>query len=213
MNLPIYHFLTAHADSIKTVIEAGAHKGRDTVKLATKLPLASIHAFEPVPELFEQLTSRTSHIPSVHRYPYALSNKSGNQTIHISGGRSDACSSLLEPTDLIKKPAQVYHEPVTFEQNLTISVTTLQEWAAQRNIHKIDFIWLDAQGSELAILQGAKDLLTNVFAAYVEVNLVERYRGAPTEQELIDYCAQFGLVCSDRDQPKHGKRNLLFTAS
>ena len=37
------------------IVEAGAHIGRDTLKMHAIWPQATIHAFEPVPPLFKQL--------------------------------------------------------------------------------------------------------------------------------------------------------------
>jgi len=36
------------------ILEAGAHKGKDTVELAKIWPKGTIHAFEPVPTLFKK---------------------------------------------------------------------------------------------------------------------------------------------------------------
>lgn len=44
------------------IIEAGAHIGRDTKKMARQWPNAHIHAFEPVPALFEILKKILLHI-------------------------------------------------------------------------------------------------------------------------------------------------------
>ena len=54
------------------ILEAGARNGTDTVRFAQRWPGATIHTFEPVPELFAEVERRTSHLAQVRRYPVAL---------------------------------------------------------------------------------------------------------------------------------------------
>ncbi|MFI4963693.1 MAG: hypothetical protein ACHP6H_07560, partial [Legionellales bacterium] len=67
--LPLVH---SQLSPTATIIEAGAFDGRDTLLIAQQFPQATIHAFEPVPEIFELLTKNTAHVPNIHRHPYAL---------------------------------------------------------------------------------------------------------------------------------------------
>ena len=120
------------------IIEAGAHRGRDTVKMKKLWPQSTIYCFEPVTGLFDQLTENTKNLPGIHRYPIALSNKVGNEIMHVSGGRSDACSSLLQPNiDLMTSP------DITFETKVSVPTTTLDQWAQEHSISHVDFLWLD----------------------------------------------------------------------
>src|SRR5215510_2467676 len=65
------------------IVEAGAHIGTDTVELAAQFPTGTVHAFEPVPELFNQLKARTAALRNVRCYPVALSNQSGKAKMFI----------------------------------------------------------------------------------------------------------------------------------
>ena len=59
------------------IIEAGAYNGGDTYELARRWPRGHIHAFEPVPELFEAVKQQTSNVKNVSYYPIALGEKNG----------------------------------------------------------------------------------------------------------------------------------------
>lgn len=59
----------------------------------------------------------------------------------------------------------------------------LDEWAVQNNVDHIDFMWLDMQGAEMKMLQGAPQILKNVSVIYTEVNFYEVYAGCPTYPE------------------------------
>lgn len=161
------------------IIEAGAHIGRDTIKMVNLWSTSIIHAFEPVPALFEQLTAKAAQYPSIHCYQLALSNQSGTSTFFMSSGRSTATSSLLEPTTLLS-PAIIF-DPIE------VTTVTLDEWARKNVIHSVDFLWLDMQGAELKALQGGTTLLKTVHAIYTEVNLVARYKKAPLYLDIKEW--------------------------
>lgn len=154
------------------IVEAGAHTGTDTVDMANRWPNAQIHAFEPVPSLFKILTKNTSHFPNVIRHQLALSDKTGSSTMHISEGSSDASSSLLEPKDHLK-----IHPTVTFDKEITVKTVTLDKWANDNQIKRIDFMWLDMQGMELRMLKKSRIVFPSVGLLYTEINLTENYSG------------------------------------
>src|SRR6266487_2479433 len=54
---PITHYdIARRLPARPVIVEAGAHNGSDTVVLARLRPGAFVHAFEPVPRLFQELT-------------------------------------------------------------------------------------------------------------------------------------------------------------
>lgn len=51
--------------SAPVIVEAGAHVGSDTQAMARRWRAATIHAFEPVPELFELLRTNVMELACV----------------------------------------------------------------------------------------------------------------------------------------------------
>src|SRR5688572_24359182 len=78
------------------MIDCGAHDGADSVELV-RIVGGTLHAFEPVDEIYARLKKRTQNHPNIECYQLALSSSSGRQFFHVSEGGSDASSSLLEP--------------------------------------------------------------------------------------------------------------------
>ncbi len=169
-----------------TILEAGAHKGKDTLALHNQWPESTIYAFEPVPELFEILKNTTAHIPSIHTYNYALSNAQGTRILYQCTGKIDAASSLFKPGDYFQE------KPVHFNP-IQVPVTTIDLWATQHTITYVDFLWLDLQGGELDLLHGAETLLKTVKVIHTEVNLIERYKSIPLYPTIKNYLAQYGF--------------------
>lgn len=186
------------------ILEAGAHIGRDTIKMVKEWPQAIIHAFEPVPSLFEELKKNTAHVPNIHRYNIALSNASGFATFYQSGGRSTATSSLLAPTGYLKE------HPTTSFEKISVPTITLDEWAKKNNITHVDFMWLDMQGAELLALQAGVTLLKTVKALYCEVSFQERYENNPLSFTIKHWLAEQGFLPIKEDIRNESWGNILF---
>ena len=189
------------------IIEAGAHKGRDTVKMAKLWPNGTIHSFEPVPALFAELRQATANYPHVTCYPFALSNKESETTLYVSSGASTAASSLLEPYTYRTERPEVEFAP------LLVRTTTLDAWAKTHTIPAIDFLWLDMQGGELTALEGAQSLISQVTALVIEANLTERFKGAPSYGHILYWAQCHSFRALLQDVPKHNKVNILFVST
>ena len=187
-----------------TIVEAGAHKGKDTLKLSKTWPKGFVHAFEPVPELYSKLVATTKKRQNVACYPFALSGISGTSRMFISGGISDGSSSLLHPHEHIK-----IFPDVTFDDFVEVETITLDAWAQKHSIQKIDLLWLDLQGMELNVLKSGTNLLKNVRVLCTEVSLVETYKNASLYPELRQWLENNGLEVQ-REEITGLMGNVLF---
>ncbi|MBA2307008.1 FkbM family methyltransferase [Candidatus Dependentiae bacterium] len=189
------------------IVEAGAHKGRDTIKMAKTWPQGTIHSFEPVPELFVQLSQATALYPHITCYPYALSTNESEATLYVSSGASTAASSLLEPHTYRTERPEVHFT------SIKVSTTTLDAWSHLYRVPHVDFLWLDMQGNELAALEGGQNLILDVSALVIEANLTERFRGAPSYDDILLWAHHHSFKPVLQDIPKHNKVNILLVAS
>jgi FkbM family methyltransferase len=83
-----------------------------------------------------------------------------------------ASSSLLPPRD-----HERYCRGVSFAGSVTVAVRTLDTWAAQGGIDRVDFAWLDLQGMDLAVLQASPHVLNGLRAVSMEVCRKELFAG------------------------------------
>ena len=187
------------------IVEAGAHIGLDTEELARYYPEGKIYAFEPVPDLFLQLSERTRPYKNVYCFPIALSNQSGEAVMYVSSGVSNGSSSLLPPKDHLTD-----HPDVIFERKIHVECITLDEWAELNNIEKVDLLWLDMQGYELNALKAGLAVIENVQAVYTEVNLKEVYDGAPLYGELREWLEDNNFRVEVEEIPWEDGGNVLF---
>jgi len=187
------------------IVEAGAYIGTDTCEMAKLWPKSMIYAFEPVPELFEQLKKNTAEFPNIICYEMALGDKTGNSTLFQSSGDSDGSSSILEPKEHLK-----HHPNVKFEKKIEVKAITLKDWMRSNNIEKIDFLWFDLQGYELNVMKESKDEISKVSVIYTEVSITENYFGTALYPELRTWLKSLGfLVKKEKIAWKDGG-NVLF---
>jgi FkbM family methyltransferase len=186
------------------ILEAGAHKGKDTVEMAKIWPAGSIHAFEPVPRLFNKLQKNTKNLKNVSCYPLALGDTRGREKMFISSGASDGSSSLLPPKEHLNIFPTVF-----FDEEFIVSTITLDEWATENCIEKIDFMWLDLQGMELMVLKSGVNILKSVKAIYTEVSSIEEYEGQTLYFDLKEWLFSNGFHI-EREEVEKGGGNVFF---
>jgi FkbM family methyltransferase len=87
-----------------------------------------------------------------------------------------------------------------------IDVDTLDHQLEEHDIHDVDFIKLDTQGSELSILRGSQSTLSeSVFGLEVEVEFQPMYQGQPLFAEVEQFLTERGFELFDI-RPVHWKR-------
>lgn len=190
------------------ILEAGAHIGRDTIQLAMLWPEGHIFAFEPVSEIYQQLVANTNHYDNIKCVNLALSNKIGNDSLFLSCGSSDASSSLLKPLEHL-----MFHPDVTFLASELVRTITIDQWAFENGVTKIDFLWLDLQGMEYEVLKASPNIMKDVKVIYTEVNLVALYDGTLLYPEYKRWLLDQGFKVEKKFIPWRDAGNVLFIRS
>lgn len=187
------------------IVEAGAHIGRDTVKMSKRWPEAKIFAFEPIVYLYNQLIENTKKYPNIICYNLALSHKVGKEIIYVSSDRSNAASSLLKPKEFLKESPKV-----AFNNSIEIETITLDQWAKENNIKKIDFLWLDMQGYEYFALKSSPNILKTITVIYTEINITQRYEKHPLFKEYKNWLESQGFSLIKYELNRKTWGNALF---
>lgn len=181
------------------ILEAGAYHGETSLEMVKRWPQATVYAFEPVPELLAIVKKNTAAFANIHVSELALSDKLGTAVFHVSSlegkpEESIGSGSLLEPS---------HHREgfpwVKFEKTITVATTTIDAWAKQSGVAKLDFIWLDIQGTEFPVLKAAPAIMKTVKVVITEVEFVEMYKGQALFAEMKPWfeAQGFELVAAD----------------
>ena len=203
-SVPLRYFAKFLPDD-PVILEAGAYNGGDTREIALRWPRGHVHAFEPVPELLALVKQQAAGLKNISCYDVALGPEDGSAEFYVSGGASDASSSLLRPSGHLDE-----HPDVSFERTLHVKVRSIDSWAAENNVSKVDFMWIDMQGAEMAALKGAKKILPTVKVIYTEVSLKPLYETGPLYPEFREWLDAQGFKVAREALASEDCGNVVF---
>jgi FkbM family methyltransferase len=157
--------------NIQTVLDIGANTGQFVESIYDLLPNANIYSFEPLPECYEELTSKFSDNPQFKAFNFALGNANSETTIY----RNDysPSSSLLPMADLHK-------ESYPFTKNETPTCVKIQRLDNTRELIDIKLpmlIKVDVQGFEDQVIEGGIQTFSEASVIIIEMSMEELYKG------------------------------------
>lgn len=127
------------APAVRCAFDVGANVGRWTSELLVHAPNASIHVFEPVPDIFAKLSNRLGTHAEVQLNNFGLLDQNTVAILNVTPGDGDKSSIFTsgEPT----------HE-------VACNFITGDSYVERARISMIDFLKIDCEGAEPRILSG-----------------------------------------------------------
>ncbi|MDH4023503.1 MAG: FkbM family methyltransferase [Gammaproteobacteria bacterium] len=179
------------------ILDIGANCGQTTAELIKALPRATIFAFEPDPRAIAKFRHNISS-PQVHLQESAVGATNGTISFHQSSGAEHIAEYAAgwDQSGSIRKPRthlQVWPW-VRFDRQIEVPIVRLDDWAAQRGVGAVDFIWADVQGAESDLIEGASRILASTRYFYTEYSNSEWYEGQITLPGLVQMLPDFELV-------------------
>ncbi len=129
--------------------DVGANVGYFTLVAATALAnRGQIVAFEPGKNAYARLTENLSlnSYRNIQTFPVAVTDREGEAVLHLAGDIADSSASL-------------YQAAQTQAGQEVCRTVALDHFLDAEGLRPPDLIKLDAEGAELAVLQGAQGLL------------------------------------------------------
>jgi 2-O-methyltransferase len=175
------------------IVECGAYDGVDSLEMIRQWPLATVYSFEPVPELYKKLVRTTKICQSIHTYELAIGDMIGTTKMYVSTLRRSP-NEPSQSSSLLAPKTHLTHAPhVLFNNEITVDVTTFDEWAKQHNVDHVDMMWLDMQGYELHALKASPNILSTVQVILTEVEYDEAYQGQYQYREVKKWLEEQGF--------------------
>ena len=189
------------------IIEAGTYDGKHSVAFAKDFPNSKIYGFEPIDELYNRTINLTKRFDNISIEKKALGSSNRKSDINISKlNRSTwASSSLLEPKEHL-----TVHTHISFPEKEQVEVIVLDDWCLENNINKVDFIWLDTQGSEWDIINSSPNIISKTKYIYCEVSLKQMYEGTPLIEDFKNKMVGLNFEVVFEDLPWEDMGDILF---
>jgi FkbM family methyltransferase len=132
-------------------IEVGAHIGAISLQLSKIASKGHIYSFEPTSTSFQFLLQNiaANSISNITAYNVGISDRAHDLALHDLADLS-GCSFVY---------TNAHPSEMSAAKAVPIHCVSLDEWVSKNNIPKIDFIKLDVEGMEQAVLRGANRLL------------------------------------------------------
>lgn len=175
------------AAQANVIFDLGANVGLYSLLAAAYNPRATVHAFEPTPELVDRLRVNLalSRLSNVVVNPQAVGATNGRIYLHYSSGSDGSNEGMnyvsSSPTDT------------------AVEVTTLDAYCAAHGIEHIDLMKIDIEGGEFDALEGAANLLQRHAINCVLFELLDWavQRGGHTPRELLELFVRQGYQLYD----------------
>ncbi len=185
--LPGLHCAGFIKDDLVDIVDVGAAGGLHRRWAPFARHIRS-HLFEPEEKGFEALRKTHASNPLVRIYPHALSRNGEPITIHITAWPRSSGVFLADSRNLEKTILKDWLVPV---RDIEVENTTTLDTVVER----ADFIKIDVEGFELAILEGAPRLLETVLGLELEVNFDGRLLPDKPQFAVVDaFCRSRGFI-------------------
>jgi FkbM family methyltransferase len=190
-----------------TWIDVGAHGGQRSLSHAQQNPRLRVYALEPNLRVAAKLMGRA---PNYVVIPIAVAEKDGCADFYINA--FDAASSLL-PFDGAALRSWIGEYELKVDSVMTVPTIRLDTLMDLLDIQGVDYLKVDAQGMDLAVVRSAGSRLQDIrrITVEVDINPESLYTGAARKDDVLQYLsnAGFSLIQSEK-QSNDQEENLTF---
>jgi FkbM family methyltransferase len=140
---------------ISVVFDVGANVGQTADRFGIAFPDARLYCFEPASGTFDTLRRHLAGLSNVSCHQLAFGSAAGQATLYLTG-RPDANSgtnSLIAPKNVVGTE--------------TVELCTIDGFASDNEISRIDLLKVDAEGADLDVLVGARNMLSSQRVAFI----------------------------------------------
>jgi FkbM family methyltransferase len=171
---------------INTIIDIGANIGEFTLIFAELFPEAEIYAFEPLPDCYNQLETKTKHIPTISTFNIGLGSKQCIQNIHQSSWHPASSFREMSAMHKTNYPHSANHEEIG------VTIDTLDSILKPDTLNKNILIKMDVQGFEDEVINGGIQIFRQAKIVVVECSFQELYENEPMFHGIYSLLKQLG---------------------
>jgi FkbM family methyltransferase len=180
---------------VQTIFDIGANRGQTALELHALFGSADIYAFEPDPHTFAELQQATARLSGIHNYCFGFGAHNGSAVLHL-GEQSEGNSFLVLSQN--RDPALCRGWAAACGVT-TAQLRRLDDFCHEAGIEMIDFLKIDVQGFEAAVIEGGGDFFrkSNIRTVFLEVNLQPIYQSQSEFHDLYKSLSDRGFTLVD----------------
>lgn len=186
----------------KTVLDVGANVGLFSLELYHDHENIIYHVFEPIPATFNKLNA-TAELNNVNRDNYithnlGFSNEKGVLEFYYPAESEAASLRPIEDDFYRKKSNDMGEYTGNFDmEKVLCRVDTIDHFIGEEGITNVDFIKIDVEGNEKAVLEGAYVTIKKERPLiYCELLRKHAKRFGYHPNEVIEYMKNLGYRCA-----------------
>jgi len=167
---------------VPVIFELGMFNGRDTEMILSWVENPLHYGFEPDPRNVKTILA-TDLPERIHFYAGAIGNLTG--TIPLN------CSSVAPNGDTGSSSISKFTPELTRRWPWLISIGTiivrcwrLDDFCERHEIGRIDLLWMDVQGAERLVFDGAKEMLKKTRLVWTEYDDGTLYEDSSTADDI-----------------------------
>jgi len=168
-----------------TFVDVGANQGEFSLFASKRVTNGLVLAFEPMSFFYDRLVDNVelNGMNNVRCFRLGLSDYNGEVPIYFNNDNASNHEGL----------ASIFPIAQTAGDKETIRLATLDEVATRESIERIDFIKVDVEGSEWAVLRGAEQVLKRFHPALmIELNEQTALKAGYKVQEMVSWLESRG---------------------
>ncbi len=185
---PLQRFIDRNLKPGMVCMDVGANIGVISINLARKVaPTGHVYAFEPVPPLVRRLEANIrlnghESVTSVHE-------------VGLSGENGRAIIRYAPPEKLNQGRASLVNWDEALTLQTEIDTRTIDRFVEDEGIRQIDFVKVDIQGGEMALLEGGARTFSELSPdLLIEVSPEDLKETGKNSRDLLGRLAGYGYA-------------------
>jgi FkbM family methyltransferase len=184
--LRLHQYLGCKKEDLRSWVIVGGYLGHEVHEILNSFPNSNVDIYECSNRYFPRLQETFSSSRRVRTFNLAVTSKSGPAFFYETN--LVGTGSLLPIGSLATTSYSMSQE-----ETFMVECTTLDTQYLNKDI---DVLWIDVQGAELEVLNGAHGVLQRVKAIFIEVSVLpDLYEGSVTFDLLQDKLKKYGFSC------------------
>ncbi len=176
-----------HQFKFDTILDIGANIGRFAVTANALFPSATIYAFEPLPDCYEQTKGIIAKIGTGQAFNIGLGEKQEDITINRNTHSPSSSFLSLAKTHINAFPF------AESQEKIAVKVMRLDDVMIDIPIGQSMLVKIDVQGFERSVITGGMATIGKAKVVLIELSYEELYVGQPLFGEVFSLLSGLGF--------------------